>query len=60
MKIFDESGKPRDTESILEAIEVMGKVLVNPLKHDPMIVVLAPTIREALKELLERRKQKEP
>ena len=41
--IFDETGKPRDTESILEAIEVMGKVMVNPLKHEPMIVVLAPT-----------------
>ena len=55
--IFDEAGKPRDTESILEAIEVMGKVLVNPLKHDPMIVVMAPTICNGLRELLERREE---
>ncbi len=58
VKILDESGKPRDTESILEAIEVMGKVLVKPLNHDPMIVVFAPTIRDGLKELLERRSSK--
>lgn len=56
MEIVDRTDKPREDEEILDAIELMGTVIVKALKYPPELVIFAPTIRDALKELLTYRK----
>jgi len=53
MEIVDNSGKPRTDDEINEAIEFLKKEMVTELS--PRLVYY-PTILEALKELLIRRK----
>lgn len=56
--MIDKTGEPRSSEDIQEAISAIEETLVNfataPLSTK--LLVMLPTIRESLKELLDRRK----
>ena len=59
MLIRDASHEPRSMSDIHDAIALMNEILVHvlvrPLEYPPRVVVFAPTIRDCLKELIERR-----
>jgi hypothetical protein len=60
MEIIDKSGTPRSDEEIRDAIRAIEKEFPNLWKLPiPNLVIHFPTIREALIELLIRRKKHE-
>jgi len=57
MSIIDKTGQPRSDEDIKDAIRAIETTLVKGLNScSPQLFILLPTIREALIELLLRRK----
>jgi DNA-binding FadR family transcriptional regulator len=60
MEIEDKSGQPRSIEDLTEArIAVETAIVRDILKLPPYLGVLLPTIREALVELINRRRMEE-
>jgi len=57
MRMALDENKPRSVNDIQDAINLMNEVMVHALEFSPSLVVLAPTIRDCLKELLERREK---
>jgi len=56
--MIDKTGQPRSDDELREAISVVEKVMVSiDCFKNPTLFVQLPTIREALKELLDIRKQ---
>ena len=60
MEIVDKSGEPRSDEDLKEALtQVEVVILKQILKLPPNLMVHMTTIREALMELIMRRKEQE-
>ena len=59
MKLDDESGKPRSESDIHEVIALINHVILHAIDYPPRVVVLAPTINDCMRELLERRENDE-
>jgi len=58
VQITDQTGQPRTKENLEEALQAIEHTMVEDvLKVPPRLAVLLSTIREALVELLERRKK---
>ena len=54
MEIEDKTGQPRSNDDLKDALEVVEDTAVEDiLKMPPRLAVFLPTIREALKELLD-------
>lgn len=49
------SGDPRSDADIEKAILVINDVMIKSMNYPPQLIVMAPTIRECLQELLEWR-----
>jgi len=54
---MDKTGQPRSDDDLREAISVVEKEIVKADFGNPTLFLQLPTIREALKELLDVREQ---